>query len=157
MCQPKMNESSDMAVIIKAESCHAASITEIEKLCFADPWSDRSIARAIDDDTVRCICLLHENIICAFAMYVFAADEGEILNIAVSPEHRGRGYAKKLVSHILNEGKNENCKTVFLEVRESNASARGLYGYFGFSEIGTRKNYYRYPVENAVLMALEIN
>ncbi len=149
-----MNEG---IAIVKAESCHTDSIITIEKSCFADPWSDRSIALAVENDTVRTVCLTQNNEVLAFAMYVFAADEGEILNIAVSPEYRGRGCAKKLMAHILDEGKKEGCNTVFLEVRESNSSARGLYKHFGFSEIGIRKNYYRYPVENAVLMALEIN
>lgn len=143
--------------VLKADGSHAQAIISIEKLCFADPWSDRAVLHAIEDDTVRCICLLQEDTVCAFAMYVFVADQGELLNIAVSPEHRSRGYAKRLMNYILDEGKNEGCKTLFLEVRESNTSAIGLYGAFGFSPVGIRKNYYRYPVENAVLMALEIN
>ena len=122
-----MNETNEKTPIIKAEIRHAEDVIEIEKLCFSDPWSDSSIVHAIDDDRIRCICLLQEEKVVAFAMYVFAADEGEILNVATRPEHRGQGHAKKLIRHVLGEGKKEGCKTVFLEVRESNASARGLF------------------------------
>ena len=77
-----------------------------------------------------------------------APDEGEVLNLAVSPEFRRKGIARAL----FHAAHTELSGTVFLEVRESNAAARQLYAAYGFGEIGRRARYYRRPVEDAVIL-----
>lgn len=74
-----------------------------------------------------------------------AFDEAEILNIAVAPESRRRGVATALIESL-------NVPEVFLEVRESNDMARGLYEKLGFREAGRREEYYDDPVESAIIM-----
>jgi len=81
-----------------------------------------------------------------------AADEGEILNLAVAPGGRRIGLGRALVEAILGMLKDREVSHVYLEVRESNAPARALYAAQGFREVGRRKAYYRRPVEDAIVL-----
>jgi len=83
-------------------------------------------------------------------------DEGHILNLAVHQEFRGRGIASFMIKEVLDMMRDINCRSVFLEVRVSNEKARKMYEKFGFSLLGTRKNYYVSPVEDAVMMVLRL-
>jgi len=78
--------------------------------------------------------------------------DAELLNIAVHPEHRGKGLAGQMLDALLIELRARGVRTAFLEVRESNNAARGLYDSRGFTPIGRRRNYYRRPVEDALVM-----
>ena len=147
-----MNNSDTGFEIRKAELSHAADIIRIEKASFSAPWSDASILSAIEDDVVKCICLLKDGAVAGYAMYAFVCDEGELLNIAVDPEFRGLGLGSILLSKVIESGKESGAETIFLEVRESNISAIGLYTRENFEIYGKRKNYYTSPREDAVLM-----
>ncbi|HBG92028.1 MAG TPA: ribosomal-protein-alanine N-acetyltransferase [Nitrospiraceae bacterium] len=132
------------------------SIVKIERLSFSTPWSEtsffneiykqRSIPKVavIDDRIAGYICANH------------VADEGHILNLAVHPDFRGKGIANTLVENILEELKENACRFLYLEVRASNNAARKLYEGFGFSVVGTRKEYYTEPKEDAVIMMLRL-
>ena len=77
----------------------------------------------------------------AFAVFSTAADEAELLNIAVCTKHRRKGIAKALISAFLEES-GARCTMLFLEVRRSNTHAINLYESLGFNEMGCRKGYY---------------
>lgn len=77
-----------------------------------------------------------------------AADEAEILNLAVEPTFRRRGMARRMIAAL-------TVRTIFLEVRESNHTARALYGAAGFKEAGTRPSYYQNPPESAIVMRFQ--
>ena len=79
-------------------------------------------------------------------------DEGELLNIAVRQDSRGQGIGTRLMEELIRASKPLGVRSVFLEVRESNLTARGLYEKFGFRQTGLRRNYYQMPQENAVIM-----
>jgi [ribosomal protein S18]-alanine N-acetyltransferase len=79
--------------------------------------------------------------------------EWEIENLAIATSVRRRGLGARLLGHFLNLVRRQSGASVFLEVRESNRAARGLYEHCGFIESGRRKNYYRNPKEDAVLYA----
>ena len=85
-----------------------------------------------------------------------AADEGEILNLGVAGAHRRRGLGRALVEHCLGALVTWGVRTVYLEVRESNAGARRLYEALGFGEVARRARYYRRPVEDAVVLRAAI-
>jgi len=84
-----------------------------------------------------------------------AADEGEILNLAVAPDGRRRGLGRELVRATIDALTEREVRQVYLEVRESNAPARALYATFGFKEVGRRQQYYRRPVEDAIVLRLD--
>jgi ribosomal-protein-alanine N-acetyltransferase len=81
-----------------------------------------------------------------------AADEFEILNLAVASAQRRRGAATQLVAASLQSARNSGANRVYLEVRASNAVAIAFYARLGFEVCGRRTNYYRDPVEDAVLL-----
>ena len=76
------------------------------------------------------------------------ADEIEVLNLAVAPEHQRRGFGRALMGQLLSQ----TAGSVFLEVRASNATAIGFYRRLGFSEIGRREGYDANPRKDAVGM-----
>jgi ribosomal-protein-alanine N-acetyltransferase len=77
-----------------------------------------------------------------------AADEREILNLAVAPEFRGKGVARALLDQAFEAFRG----SVFLEVRESNLVAQEFYKSLGFKELSRRKGYYESPPETAIVM-----
>ena len=85
---------------------------------------------------------------------LFANNESEILSFAVAENYRGYGIGKGLVALTLKKLIASDCQSVFLEVRNSNKAARGIYSKFGFSKIGVRPHYYSDNHEDAILMSL---
>ena len=81
-----------------------------------------------------------------------AADEGEILNVAVAPDVRRGGIGRALVQAVIAALAERGVRQIYLEVRESNAGARVMYGALGFQEVGRRRGYYRRPVEDAIVL-----
>lgn len=75
----------------------------------------------------------------------------DLENVAVATDARRRGLARALVSALLARARGESAEAVFLEVREANLAARALYEKLGFVQTGRRRNYYRTPVEDAIL------
>lgn len=80
--------------------------------------------------------------------------EWDIENIAVSPAARRQGIGSQMLAEFLNRARQSGGATVFLEVRESNIPARKLYETMGFALSGRRKEYYRSPAEDALIMKL---
>ena len=90
-----------------------------------------------------------------FVILQFAADEAEILAIAVAKDRRRLGYAASLLRGGIWACHNRFISCIYLEVAESNTPARKLYEKFGFLVIGRRANYYRTPssaLETALIM-----
>lgn len=85
------------------------------------------------------------------------ADEGEILNLAVDPKCRRQGVGRTLVEALLEVFLHEHVREIFLEVRESNASAIAFYESLGFLKVGRRPVYYQSPPEAALLLKRSIN
>jgi ribosomal-protein-alanine N-acetyltransferase len=84
------------------------------------------------------------------------ADEGEILNLAVIAGRQRRGVGRALVRAALADLGARGARTVYLEVRESNDAARRLYEGLGFEVLARRRDYYRRPVEAALLLRAAI-
>ncbi|MGH9814500.1 MAG: ribosomal protein S18-alanine N-acetyltransferase [Candidatus Acidiferrales bacterium] len=81
-----------------------------------------------------------------------AADEVEILNIAVAPQSRRAGVGSRLLKHALEMARAAGARRMFLEVRESNRAAIALYARHGFQPAGRRENCYSAPAEAALLL-----
>ena len=96
---------------------------------------------------------------CGIAGFIVArliADELHVNNVAVRPEFRGRGIGSSLLAITLTLGQERNSKIAQLEVRAGNEVAQRLYQRCGFAVVGRRKNYYRDPTEDALLMSLSL-
>ena len=120
-------------------------------MAFADPWNAGDFADAVIGGVPFLVAETDAGVV-GYAIGRVAADEGEILNVAVQPEWRRRGIARRLVEGLLAVLAAAGARQVYLEVRESNVAARQLYAAFGFGEVGRRARYYRRPVEDAVVL-----
>jgi len=134
-----------------------AAILEIERAAFSDPWSARSFEEVLAHGAVFFVCARRDGT--AVAGYVvawFAADEGEIANLAVDPNAWGAGVGRALLDAALDEARRRETSAVYLEVRDSNDRARRLYRSRGFEEVGRRRGYYRHPDEDAIVLRLAL-
>ena len=93
-----------------------------------------------------------EDRLVAYGGMTVVLDEGAVTNIAVHPDVRRRGFGRLVTEALLAAAVERGVRTVFLEVRESNAAAISLYEALGFRACGIRKGFYRHPVESAIQM-----
>lgn len=140
------------------------AVARIESIAFSDPWSRSAFASLLGQRHVlflvadACAGATSRDAAGArgdLAGYVIAwlaADEAEIANVAVAPTLRGRGVGARLLDAALSEVALRGAAAVYLEVRESNEPARRLYASRGFEEVGRRRNYYRRPQEDALVL-----
>jgi [ribosomal protein S18]-alanine N-acetyltransferase len=118
-------------------------------------WSAASLESAASGGAAWVVTRDSE-LIKGFLIGRIAADEFEILNLAVARDCRRQGIASRLLDAALNHSRSAGCTQAFLEVRESNAPAISLYDQYGFSEAGRRNHYYTSPDEDAVLLVLRL-
>ncbi len=128
------------------------SLAAIEALSFSDPWSEGMLRDSLSNDTVELFTAYEEERPIGYLMLLCLPPEGEILNLAVHPAMRRRGIAEALMTACLDFGRRTAVGTLFLEVRASNTPAASLYRKAGFLTVGKRRNYYRYPTEDALVM-----
>lgn len=132
------------------------TIVTIEMECFhSDPWHRESFESFIDRAGVTFIVAddpAGQGTVSGYGVLIQAADEAEVLNLAVSAESRGKGVGSALLRNLLESAERGGVRQVYLEVRESNAAARALYGAHGFVEVGRRRAYYQRPVEDALIL-----
>jgi ribosomal-protein-alanine N-acetyltransferase len=129
-------------------------VVRIERSCFADPWSEESFRRllAVEPAIFQVAAFPPDSRIGGYAIAFAIGEDGEVLNVAVEPPFRGKGLAGQMLDALLIEMAARGVRTAYLEVRESNRAAQALYGSRGFTEIGRRYQYYRRPVEDALVM-----
>ena len=94
--------------------------------------------------------------IVAFLVAQQAADQMEILNLAVRPDHRRRGAATQLLKLTIDRARLAGAAELFLEVRESNRAAIAFYQGFNFNAAGYRASYYKNPEESALILTLAL-
>lgn len=125
----------------------------LEQLCFPhEPWSERSLGVLCRESGVGFVAVERDGAISAYVGMQYAAFEGSITNVATHPDYRRRGRADAVLQELLCFARAHCPDGVFLEVRPSNVSARALYEKNGFVEVGRRKNFYRAPAEDALIM-----
>lgn len=125
-------------------------VAELERICFSGSCSEQSIRDSFSCDNNYFFIAEEDNKPVGYIELSVAADEGYIYNIAVLPEYRKKGIGEALTRYVCELF----CDLSFitLEVRPSNTAAVNLYSKLGFEKVGERKNYYRKPEEDALLM-----
>ena len=129
---------------------------ELEKLCFAEPWSAKSLELLTNDGIGVGMVCRKDGIVCAYGGMLVAVDEGQITNIATHPDFRRMGYGRAVVEALIKYAKNNRLESISLEVRESNKAAIRLYSDLGFKVEGKRKDFYTKPTEAALVMVLRV-
>lgn len=128
-----------------------AAVAELERLCFADPWSETALSLLLESGNVGFV-IPEEGRVIAYGGMTTVLDEGAVTNVATHPQRRGQGLGGRIVDALLSEAKARGLSRVFLEVRLTNAPARRVYERAGFRVIGVRKKFYRHPTEDALMM-----
>lgn len=142
-------------MIIPMTKDHVAQIASLEKQCFGDPWSEDSIASELDNPLSLWLVAEQDGAVCGYVGSQTVLDETDMMNIAVRPDCRRHGIAAALIDELIVRLKERGSHILRLEVRVSNAPAIALYDSLGFTQLGLRKNYYRNPKENALILGKE--
>ena len=130
------------------------SVAMLERECYSDPWPASAFATLPGNSRVY-FAVADSPAAHTIAGYVVAwyvLDEGEVANLAVAPHARRQGIGSALLDAAIRESIDRGVADLYLEVRESNQSARHLYASRGFEEVSRRKGYYRSPVEDALIL-----
>ena len=133
---------------------HIKRIAELESECFSAPWSEKMLEEELYNGAAFFIAAVEGEKICGYAGMYTVLDEGNIMNVAVSPGRRGEGIGKALLGALCSEALRRELDFLTLEVRAGNAAAISMYENAGFTPVGLRKGYYRDPAEDALLMTL---
>jgi [ribosomal protein S18]-alanine N-acetyltransferase len=137
-------EDADAVIDVAAQAPEAAN------------WSKESYVKFASEVGSLALVLEADSQIGGFLLGRLAADQAELLNLAVVATQRRQGAGTALLAKALEEWRPRGAKTVYLEVRESNTGAIAFYESHGFSKTGLRKGYYRAPDEAAVTMVKKL-
>ena len=156
-------------VTLTVRRCVPADIerrASIERVSFSDPWSFETLSAAYALRHMRVLVAEESGrgggqgsaapVLVGYVLALVMADEGEIADVAVAPEARRRGVARTLLNQLIGDMIAEGVRALYLEVRESNAAARGLYRSLDFEQVGRRRDYYQYPTEDALLLRRDL-
>ncbi len=123
----------------------AAAIAALHAASFRRGWSEQEVDGLLLDRQVITHRAMTRGALTGFIMSRQAADEAEILSVAVARRQQGRGIARQLLNLHLRRLAGLGTGTVFLEVDEDNKAALKLYERAGFHQISRRPNYYPLP------------
>ena len=141
-----------------AETRDVDAVTAIERESFTLPWSKRSFVDLVrSHEGIFLVATYPNGAVVGYAVLLVAGDESELTNIAVAASARGQGVGKLLLDAIVLRAQQRRASRVFLEVRESNMTAQALYAAKGFQSVARRRRYYSQPVEDALVLRLDLS
>ena len=141
--------------IRKMTAREVPQVAELEKLCFAMPWSEKSVAGELENPLALWLVAMEGDSLAGYVGSQTVMDETDMMNLAVAPQFRRQGVGEALVNALVAALKDLGSRCLTLEVRDSNEAARALYAKLGFVEIGRRRGYYRDPREDALILRKE--
>lgn len=143
--------------IRRMEATDLPRVMEVEYSCYTMPWNEstfRGLLRRADAD----LFVAESNgRVVGHAVAWSVLDQGELGNLAVAPEWRRRGVARRLLDRVVERSLERRVRELFLEVRVSNIGAQALYRSERFREVGRRRNYYMEPLEDALVMRRDLD
>lgn len=131
-------------------------LAALERRCFSTPWQESALRLFLGTEAYAA-ALFEEDTAVAYGGLFWGVEEGQVLNLAVSPDARRKGYGRRIMNALLDEAAGRGCMQMSLEVRASNAPAIALYLGLGFEVQGRRKNFYTHPTEDALVMLKYLN
>ena len=136
-------------------SDHVSQVAQLEKLCFRDPWSENSVASELNNPLSLWLVAVEGEKVAGYVGSQSVMGESDMMNVAVHPDFRRQGIGERLILELIDQLENRGNHSLTLEVRASNVSAIALYRKLGFVQVGLRKNYYRNPKEDALILRKE--
>lgn len=153
----RVSATAKSALVVRPATVRdLVGVAAIEEVSFSDPWTYDALVTALGLSHVR--FLVAEEIggavgrVVGYVVALVVGEEGEIADLAVHPGMRRGGVGALLLSRVEEDVARAGVRTLFLEVRESNEPALGLYRARGFEAVGRRRGYYRRPVEDALVL-----
>jgi len=159
----KLIQGEDRYFIRRMREEDLPAVRAIEALSFSNPWSDNTFRGEIQNTSVSFPMVVvrrpgdravADGEVVAYIIYWQIRDDVQVNNVAVHPDCRGLGLGEALMRYAIARVRESGATFMTLEVRQSNAPALTLYKKLGFEVMGTRKNYYTKPDEDAFVMAL---
>lgn len=142
--------------LVRVERAHLPAIAALEKETFIHPWSEEALELLCTDTAIGFV-LMDGTRAAAYGGMMCVAGEGQITNIATSPDYRRQGLAEQAMAALVGAARERGLFEISLEVRESNVPAIALYEKFGFVAMGKRPRFYTSPVEAAIVMVLSLD
>lgn len=149
------NNIADRIILRRAKDSDISSLTELEKICFSDPWSETSVKAQLDGRCCLSVAAESDGVTAGYIFMQCIPPECEIYRVAVRPDLRRSGIGEKILRYAVSVSVAIGCTDFFLEVRKSNTAAVNLYAKAGFASVAERRNYYKNPVEDAVIMSMK--
>ena len=134
----------------------APAIAELEKLCFSDPWSEKSIVSEAVNPLSYWLVAEIDGYVAGYVGSQTVLDAADMMNLAVSPDYRRQGIGQALVNALTDYLRHNGVVALLLEVRVSNEQAIALYQKLGFEQVGRRPKYYHNPREDALILRKEL-
>ena len=141
-----------MIEIVRMNESHVAAVAELERQNFSEPWPEIAVRSELTNKLALWLVALDGEAVVGYVGSQTVLQEADMMNIAVADTHRRRGIARALVEELIRQ---LDAYQLSLEVRSSNAPAIALYEALGFVQVGLRKNYYRKPKEDALILRKE--
>lgn len=142
--------------IVKMQPEHVAAVAEMERQCFSDPWSEKSVASELDNPLSLWLIAEADGVVVGYVGSQTVLDSADMMNLAVSQDFRRQGIGEQLVNSLTEALAEKGVKTLLLEVRISNEPAKQLYQKLGFEIVGKRPRYYEKPREDALILRKEL-
>ncbi len=142
--------------IVKMQPEHVAAVAEMERQCFSDPWSEKSVASELDNPLSLWLIAEADRVVAGYVGSQTVLDSADMMNLAVSQDFRRQGIGEQLVNSLTEALAEKGVKTLLLEVRISNEPAKQLYQKLGFEIVGKRPRYYEKPREDALILRKEL-
>lgn len=139
-------------MIRRMQEADLAATARLEQLYFSVPWSWKQLKESMEASEYLFLVAEEEGNVVGYAGLLKILDEGNITNIVIEEEYRGRGLGKELTEALLKEGRLCGLHAFTLEVRAGNTAAIHVYESLGFVQEGVRKHFYERPVEDAWIM-----
>ena len=133
-----------------------SQVVFIEQASFSVPWSQNAFESTLRCPTTMPLVYRKDGKILGYAVCSTVYEMAELYNLAVDQSSRGTGIGAELLAFVIRYCQKKGAENLFLEVRRSNDPARRLYERFGFTYDSVRKNYYKNPTEDALLMHLPL-
>ncbi len=146
-----------MIRIVPAGLEHLPEVLALERSSMRPPWSKDALTAELGRGDAYFGAAVEDGRVVGYCVLRLIADEAELFRIAVADGRRRTGVAARLLEDALDFCKSNGAAAVYLEVRQTNGAAIGLYEKCGFKCGGRRKNYYSDPAEDAVLMVLDLS
>jgi ribosomal-protein-alanine N-acetyltransferase len=133
-----------------------SAIEQIERRSYRTPWSRSMFAGELAKPSSICLGAFdvdgEDGQLVGYLIVSRYVDAWHVMNVAVDPDHRGRGIASMLLERLFELTADDARRGYTLEVRVSNATAIGLYERLGFEARGIRRGYYTDNREDALIM-----